>query len=1535
MQFLLNLVTTDSFINLSTLLNSNVFNINLLVLDTLPIQNSLKFVNDNINSFTLVESVLNDDIFSQYIINLSDLNFLDDLANYCNDVSTSQPKVSFIKSQFLDMAPEFKKLETVIRRYHLRFPHLTREEIWDIMSIGGSELLQMELIMSDDRENTPINYTNLYNYKGNVIDVTTLSDSAISNLMSEVDDIHVFESMEHIRTNYTISTPNVKLYYPEAFIASPSFIHNDLGFLHILQYQYWLWFFFIFLIVFYFVSFVCVVRWCNNRTQPRRETRGVSRSKCGDLITATVPVTWALSIIVSETTDATDYYDGFGTGELIVGIRAYQWGWEYYYPKNVDLNYNLKPSYSTFIGNSLKYNTSTEKTLESRDIWRFYQNKVNDSIISPAHFLVIPFDNSKLFNFMDFNDLGVDNLKESDAFKKIRLHSKVYTTNLVHTPSIFVNKYNKLSTFFINENNLTNSLNYGNRKQHNLTSNAALSSINSVLLDSNSIEKLLMSNLQLKKNNSKTYLFNDTLDTWTKVNSQDSLLSSINSLNTLFSKSNTYNSNFFQLLISYPNLLKEFGDNTDKASVKYPLNKLFNTKLFNKNLINNNNLTNALSNEFTFSNSTNFIKTNLDNNASTSKEFFLNSVNKNLTGEQQSVRFYKNFNLKNSNINLSNGLNSLDSNLTKFNSYSSTNDLLSYNLLSKLNWTDLNSFNKIASNKLYLLSPFSPIINNDPNTSRIDYDRTSNNIITTNFNQNNVTKKTSIYKGPKTTDDGAKSLLLVGKLEGSLPTLRSAYWQMFWSNTNPSLRLNNTISTLANQEIFYLPIFTTYRDYDFRNAQALEMLEEIFWETSFSSYNYLDYLNIADIQKQSTKVFSNEIDFENKFDIQDYVNDKNIIPSVTFFKDYSSFGKIYSNYIQSDDFITKPNLLNLKNFDLITFSDSINALDDSYLSFKQLSNLFNNYSFTSLNTNSTFNYPQSYISVLNNFRGDFIDFSWYVDNLFSRNNNLENQNFSLTDYSNDSQSLLSNTTRFTNPITLRSTARNSIVTYGALQKVFRSVLEENRSNLRLTTFSNLGINQPFISGDRVPFEKLLGKNKENFYNTNFYFNKKFNVFNDLASTNHLLNIYFFDFPFLLSLTSSVSRYMWFDWYSKWSMLDVQAAPGSKYSIVGVPFFKKHFDFTTDKNDSLSDTENYFNRLAYARKNYLPTWVYTPYMYTRSRIWLPNTEFTLFNIKDLLNLKTLFKSMSWYWETLGFVKNNSEYFTPTFSNLHKNTWRPYKSIQAYYYNISVLTDLLTHREFLYRQYFENNNKVIQLPRTLIANPKNPLLNELKSSFLLIDPITYNAEYSREFYINKTSYFNYILFKNWINKANISLIKSPINTNLVNDYLFFYFLDNNSTTKLGNNVNLYKSQYKPLKRGISNLLRLHGTGAVALPIEIRLQILASSRDVIHSWAIPSAGVKIDCIPGYTSHRIMTFFTPGIYWGQCMEICGRFHHWMPIIVYFMKRDLFFLWCTHFISENYTNSTLDINEKQFNDYIRLASYDKTTWLTEVSKYF
>jgi hypothetical protein len=158
--------------------------------------------------------------------------------------------------------------------------------------------------------------------------------------------------------------------------------------------------------------------------------------------------------------------------------------------------------------------------------------------------------------------------------------------------------------------------------------------------------------------------------------------------------------------------------------------------------------------------------------------------------------------------------------------------------------------------------------------------------------------------------------------------------------------------------------------------------------------------------------------------------------------------------------------------------------------------------------------------------------------------------------------------------------------------------------------------------------------------------------------------------------------------------------------------------------------------------------------------------------------------------------------------------------------------LSKREYLYRQLLERRSKILELPASLRATPKNPLINEIKSAFLLIDPITYNSEYSREFYYSSLSYFKFIIYKDFfINLAN-STNQIPINLKLVNQYLFFHFIPQISTTSLGNREDILKSQFKPLKKGITNMMRLQGSGAVAMPIEIRLQILASSKDVIHS-------------------------------------------------------------------------------------------------------
>jgi heme/copper-type cytochrome/quinol oxidase subunit 2 len=90
-------------------------------------------------------------------------------------------------------------------------------------------------------------------------------------------------------------------------------------------------------------------------------------------------------------------------------------------------------------------------------------------------------------------------------------------------------------------------------------------------------------------------------------------------------------------------------------------------------------------------------------------------------------------------------------------------------------------------------------------------------------------------------------------------------------------------------------------------------------------------------------------------------------------------------------------------------------------------------------------------------------------------------------------------------------------------------------------------------------------------------------------------------------------------------------------------------------------------------------------------------------------------------------------------------------------------------------------------------------------------------------------------------------------------------------------------------------------------------------------------MDCIPGYSSHKIVLFTNSGIYWGQCMEICGRFHHWMPIVVYFMRRDLFILWCSHFAHKNKQMNDLEQNSLKFNqNFLQILDEDTSSWRNE-----
>lgn len=96
----------------------------------------------------------------------------------------------------------------------------------------------------------------------------------------------------------------------------------------------------------------------------------------------------------------------------------------------------------------------------------------------------------------------------------------------------------------------------------------------------------------------------------------------------------------------------------------------------------------------------------------------------------------------------------------------------------------------------------------------------------------------------------------------------------------------------------------------------------------------------------------------------------------------------------------------------------------------------------------------------------------------------------------------------------------------------------------------------------------------------------------------------------------------------------------------------------------------------------------------------------------------------------------------------------------------------------------------------------------------------------------NFIKFIVMKDFLVSLNNSIKDSSLNLSFLNNYLFFYMFGDTKSNTLGRNLDLYKNQYRPMKKGVTNMVRLHTTGAIAMPIEIRLHILASSKDVIHS-------------------------------------------------------------------------------------------------------
>lgn len=81
-------------------------------------------------------------------------------------------------------------------------------------------------------------------------------------------------------------------------------------------------------------------------------------------------------------------------------------------------------------------------------------------------------------------------------------------------------------------------------------------------------------------------------------------------------------------------------------------------------------------------------------------------------------------------------------------------------------------------------------------------------------------------------------------------------------------------------------------------------------------------------------------------------------------------------------------------------------------------------------------------------------------------------------------------------------------------------------------------------------------------------------------------------------------------------------------------------------------------------------------------------------------------------------------------------------------------------------------------------------------------------------------------------------------------------------------------------------------LVLPVDTKVRFVITSDDVIHAWWVPALGWKQDAIPGFINEAWTSIDTPGVYRGQCAELCGKDHGFMPIVVEAVSKDEFKRW-------------------------------------------
>lgn len=81
-------------------------------------------------------------------------------------------------------------------------------------------------------------------------------------------------------------------------------------------------------------------------------------------------------------------------------------------------------------------------------------------------------------------------------------------------------------------------------------------------------------------------------------------------------------------------------------------------------------------------------------------------------------------------------------------------------------------------------------------------------------------------------------------------------------------------------------------------------------------------------------------------------------------------------------------------------------------------------------------------------------------------------------------------------------------------------------------------------------------------------------------------------------------------------------------------------------------------------------------------------------------------------------------------------------------------------------------------------------------------------------------------------------------------------------------------------------------MVLPVDTKIKVQLTASDVLHAWTVPAFGVKLDAVPGRLNETWFEANQTGVFYGQCSELCGKDHAFMPIAVEVVSKEQFARW-------------------------------------------